>query len=198
MSKTFNFIIDKDICFGRGSKEAEIAFLQYLISEYKNFLLEHAHELNSELYVFLVQILRELEKYIENGEVINLYHSANLQYKTNALNTLKKAFEDSGFSEQFDFHFYLYSNDTLNDRDGMLANALHNIAQKLSVQIQKPVSIKDYLDQITRLINFDEYAENGDNTEFIEMLLNTEELKEMQKVFDDSPIITFDEDDTEE
>ena len=145
-----------------------------------------------------MQILRELEKYIENGEVINLYHSANLQYKTNALNTLKKAFEDSGFSEQFDFHFYLYSNDTLNDRDGMLANALHNIAQKLSVQIQKPVSIKDYLDQITRLINFDEYAENGDNTEFIEMLLNTEELKEMQKVFDDSPIITFDEDDTEE
>lgn len=196
--QTFNFIIDKYICFGRGSKNAELAFLQYLISDYKNFLLEHAHEINSDLYVFLVQILKEVEKYIENGEVIDLYHSANLQYKTNALNTLKKAFEDSGFSEHFDFHFYLYSNDTLNDRDSMLVNALKGIAQKLSVQIQKPVSIIDYLDQITRLENFDGYVENGDNTEFIEMLLNTEELKEIKEMYDDSPIITFNEDDTEE
>lgn len=196
--QTFNFIIDKYICFGGGSKEAELAFLQYLISDYKNFLLEHAHEINSDLFVFLVQILRELEKYIENGEVINLYHSVNLQYKTNALNALKKALEDSGFSEQFDFYFYLYSNDTLNDRDSMLENAIHNLVQKLSSQIQKPVSIIDYLEQITRLINFDEYTEDGDNTELIEMLLNTEELKEMEKMYNDSPIITFDADDTEE
>lgn len=196
--QTFNFIIDRYICFGRGSKSAELAFLQYLMSDYKNFLLEHAHEINSDLYVFLVQILRELEGYIENGEVINLYHSANLQYKTNILNTLKEAFEDSGFSEQFDFYFYLYSNDTLNDRDSMLVNTLKSMAQKLSVQIQKPISIIDYLDQITRLANFDEYVKNGANTEFIEILLNTEELKEMKKMFDDSPIITFDEDDTEE
>lgn len=196
--QTFNFIIDKYICFGGGSKVAELAFLQYLISDYKNFLLEHAHEINSDLYVFLVQILRELDKYIENGEVINLYHSANLQYKTDVLNALKKAFEDSGFSEQFDFYFYLYSNDSLNDRDSMLENALHNIAQKLSFQIQKPVSIIDYLDQITRLINFDEYVEDGDNAELIEMLLSTEELKEMEKMYNDSDIITFDEDDTKE
>ena len=95
----------------------------------------------------------------------------------------------------FDFHFYLYSNDILNDRDGMLVNAIKSIVQKLSVQSQKPVSIIDYLDQITRLENFDEYVENGDNTELIEMLLNTEELKEMKKMFDDSPVITFDEGD---
>lgn len=80
----------------------------------------------------------------------------------------------------------------------MLVNALKGIAQKLSVQIQKPVSIIDYLDQITRLENFDGYVENGDNTEFIEMLLNTEELKEIKEMYDDSPIITFNEDDTEE
>lgn len=170
----------------------------HLIFDYKNFLLEHAHEINSDLYVFLVQILRELEKYIENGEVINLYHSTNLQYKTNALNTLKKAFEDSGFSEQFDFYYYLYSHGTLNDRDSMLINALKNIVQKISVQSQKPVSVIDYFDQMARLANFDEYVENGDNTEFIEMLLNTEELKEMKKMFDDSPVITFDEGDIEE
>ena len=42
------------------------------------------------------------------------------------------------------------------------------------------------------------YVENGDNTEFIEMLLNTEELKEIKEMYDDSPIITFNEDDTEE
>lgn len=196
--QTFNFIIDKYVCFGRGSKKAELVFLEYLISDYKNFLLVHAHEINSDLYVFLVQILRELEIYIEGGEVINLYHSVNLQCKTNAINTLKKAFEDSGFSEQFDFCFYLYSNDTLNDRKGMVENALLNIVQKLSSRIKKPTSIMEYLEQIVRLVNFDEYVEDGDNTELIEMFQNTEELKEMEKMYNDSDIITFDIDDAEE
>lgn len=42
---------------------------------------------------------------------------------------------------------------------------------------------------MARLANFDKYVENGDNTE---------ELKEMKKMFDDSPVITFDEGDIEE
>ena len=196
--QTFNFIIDKYVCFGGGSKEAELTFLEYLISDYKNFLLEHAHKINSDLYVFLVKILRELEKYIENGEVINIFHSANLQCKANVLNALKKAFEDSGFSDQFDFYFYLYCNDIFNDRNSMLEISLHDIVQKLSSRIQKPTAIIDYLEQIVRLINFNEYVEDGDNTELIEMLKNTEELKEMEKIYNDSPVITFDEDNTEE
>lgn len=172
--------------------------MESLIFDYKNFLLEHAHEINSDLYVFLVKILRELEEYIENGELINIYHSVNLQYKANVLNTLNKAFEDGGFSEQFDFYFYLYSNDTLNDRHSMLKNALLDIEQKVSSLIQKPVSVMDYFEQLVRLLNFDEYDEDGDNTELIEILQNTEEIKEMERMYNDSDIITFDIDDTEE
>lgn len=196
--QTFNFIIDKYVCYGGGSKRAEIAFLEYLISEYKNFLLEHAHEINSDLYFFLVQIIRELEKYVENGEVLSLFQATNFQCEANVINALKKALEDSGFNEKFDFYFFLDSEGILTNRNSMLENALRNIVQKLSYQSQKPVSIIDYLDQIVQLINFDECAEDEDHTEFIEMLRNTEELKEMEKIYNDSPIIAFDIDNTEE
>jgi len=189
--QTFDFIVSKYVCFGRGSKLAELSFIQYLISEYKNFILLHAHEINSDLYVFLVQILRELEEYIENDEVINFYHSVNLQYKTSILNTLRRTFQDSGFSEQFDFYFYIYNNYDLNNKEDILKNAMQDIAQKISSRVENPTSILDYLDQISRLINFDNYVENEDNAEYIEMLQNTEEIKEMEKMYNESPIITF-------
>lgn len=190
--QTFNFIIEKYTCFGGGSKEAELYILQYLIYVYKNFLLEHAHKINSDLYIFLVLILKDIGTYIDNDEMINLYHSVDLQYKTDALNMLKKAFEDSGFSTQFDFYYYLYSNDILNKKTEMIKSALHNIVENIKIRNKNPSTVMEYLEQITKLVNYDEYVEGGNNAELIERILqNTKELKELEKMYDDSPIITF-------
>lgn len=193
--QTFNFIIEKYTCFGEGAKKDEICIIQCLISEYKNFLLEHAHEINADLYVFLVQILKELETYIENNEIINIYHSANLQYKTDVLNMMKRAFENSGFSSNFDFYYYLYSKVFSINKEDMLLSSLKKILQNISSRIEKPISFMEYLEQIVRLMCFDEYIEDEDNTDLIQkMLYDCEELKEAEKKYNDSAIIKFDKD----
>lgn len=190
--QTFNFIIEKYTCFGAGSKQAEIYFIKYLISDYKNFLLEHAHEINSDLYVFLVKVLKELETYIENNEIINFYHSVNLQYKADILNILKKAFENSGFSSQFDFYYYLYSKGILDNKEDMLLSAIKKIVQNISFSDKNPISITEYLEQIVRLMYFDEHAEDEDYTELVKkMLQNTEKLREAEKMYNDSSIVKF-------
>lgn len=191
--QTFNFIIEKYTCFGEGSKKDEIYIINCLISEYKDFLLEHAHEINSDLYVFLVQILKELETYIGNNEIINIYHSVNLQYKTDALNILKSAFENSGFSSNFDFYYYLYSKAFLINKNDMLSSSLKKILKNISSRIEKPISFMEYMEQIVRLMCFDEYIEDEDNTELIKKVLyDSEELKEAEKKYNDSAIIKFD------
>ncbi len=191
--QTFNFIVEKYTCLGEGSKEAEIYIIKCLISEYKDFLLEHALEINSDLYVFLVKILKELETYIDNNEIFIFYHSVNLQYKADVLNMLKEAFEQSGFNSQFDFYYYLYNKGILSNKEDMLLRSIKNILKNISIQLESPTSFAEYLEQIVRLMCFDEYAEDKDNTELIKkMLYDMEELKEAEKMYNDSATIKFD------
>ncbi len=137
--------------------------------------------------------MKELETYIENNEIINIYHSANLQYKTDVLNMMKKAFENSGFSSNFDFYYYLYSKVFLMNKEDMLLSSLKKILQNISFRIEKPISFMEYLEQIMRLMCFDKYIEDEDNTELIKkMLYDSEELKEAEKKYNDSAIIKFD------
>lgn len=107
---TLDFIVTQYSCFGRGSKIIEIELIKYTISEYKDFLLNHAYEINRDLYDFLVNILNDLTSYIEE-ETISFYNSVRLRYKINGLNLLRDAFEKSGFNTRFDFYYYLYDND---------------------------------------------------------------------------------------
>lgn len=191
--QTFNFIIEKYTCFGAGSKEAEIYFIDLLISIYKDFLLEYAHVINSDLYVFLVKILKELETYIENNEIINFYHSVHLQYKTDVLNILKRAFENSGFSSQFDFYYYLYSNGILDNKKDMFLSAMKNIVENMKFKEKNPISSMEYLEQIVRLMYFDEFAKGIDDVELIKKTLqNTEVLKEAEKIYNNSPTVKLD------
>ena len=189
--QTFSFIVDRYICFGNGSKEAELVFVKYLILEYKEFLLGHAHEINPNLYVYLIEILRELERYIDDCELLNIYHAVDLQRKTNILNVWERKFENGGFSESFDFKCYMDNKDNLMDKGSMFKSASLIVVKKLSNEIQCPTEIEEYLGELVRLLYFDEYDEDADNTELVELLQNIEEVKELEKMYHDSDIVTW-------
>lgn len=191
--ETFDFIVLHYCCFGRGSKYAEITLLTELIKIYKDFLLEHSHEINADLYIFLVQLLKEIETYMDNNELINFYHSADLKYRANVLRELRKVFEKNDFSEKFDFWYYIYHNDKLNDRDGLLNDAIRDIVEDIKVLIEHPVSFSDYLTKIANLSLFDEYLDGATNEILIQKLY-TDELRDLEKWFNESDTVTFDED----
>lgn len=188
--ETFDFIVTRYCCFGRGSKIAEIAFLTELISKYKDFLLEHAHEINADLYIFLVQILRDLEIHIENEEIINFFYSTNLKYRANALHELRIAFEKNNFSEKFDFGYCIHQSDKLNDSDGLLNEAIKDIVENLKVCLEKPSSVTDYLTRIVCLDCFEEYLA-GITGDVLVQNLYAEKLKELEQLFDESDTVEF-------
>ncbi len=188
--ETFDFIVTRYCCFGRGSKVLEIALLTELINEYKDFLLEHAHEINVELYIFLVQLLRELEIHIENEDLINISYSANLKYRTNVLHELRAAFEKSNFSKKFDFWYYIDQSDKLNDIEGLLNDAIKDICEDLQVSLQQPSMVKDYLIRIVYLECFEEHL-SGITGDVLVQNLYGEKLKELEKVFNESDTVEF-------
>lgn len=189
----FDFIVTRYCCFGRGSKIAEISLLTELINNYKDFLLEHAHEINSDLYIFLVQLLKELESYIDNNELINFYHSANLKYRANVLQELRSVLEKNNFSEKFDFWYYINQSEKLNDRDALLNEAIKDIAEEIQVSLEHPVSAKDYLDRIACLQLFEEYFDGIIEEVLLKQNAYTDVLKELEKSFDESDIVEFDD-----
>ena len=191
--ETFDFIVNRYCCFGRGSKTVEIAFLQVLIDQYKDFLLEHAHEINSDLYIFLVQLLKELEMYIENDELVNLVHATNLKYRANVLKQLRTAFEESNFSKKFDFWYYIYQDSKLNNRDGLLADALKDIVEELKKSEASPFCAADYLNKIVPMVLFEKYLAGEVDNVSIEKLVVDERLKELQALFDDNDSVELDD-----
>lgn len=192
--ETFDFIVTRFVCFGRGSKVIELSLLEYLINEYKDFLLEHAHEINSDLYVFLVQLLKDVGNYIEE-RTINIFNSTNLQYRANVLIHLKRALEESGFSSNFDFWYYIHNSETLTDRDQLLKTALDDIATKIKERTESEVTFGDYIKQLARLAYFDQEDVPIELTE--EIICNSDELKELEEQFESSRLVSFSDDESD-
>lgn len=192
--ETLDFIVNRYCCFGRGSKKAEIAFLRILIDQYKDILLEHAHEINSDLYIFLVQLLKEIETYIENGDLVNFFHAASVRCKANVLNQLRNAFEESNFSRNFDFWYYIYQDNKLNDRNGLQLDAVKDIIEELKKSEISPSCATDYLRKIAPMLFFEKYLAGEVDDVLIEKLIEDEELQELQALFDDSDSVEFDDD----
>ncbi len=192
--ETFDFIVTRYSCFGRGSKEIEIGLIKYIISEYKDFLLDHVYELNRDLYDFLVKILKDLTSYIEEG-TISFYNSVDLRYKANALNMLRKAFVESGFNTKFDFYYYLDNIDIESKTEEMLKTAIDDIVKDLEKRIDTPITAMDYLEVISRLTCFDSYVVGDDTPTLVEFArLESEMLKDLEEEFDNSPVVEFEND----
>lgn len=195
--ETLDFIVNQYCCFGIKSSIIDIVLLKLIIEEYKNFLLKHAHKINSDLYIFLVQILKEIEEHIENGEFVDVTHSANLKYKTNALKQLCTAFEKSGFSKSFDFMYYISQDSKLNDRECMLKDALIDIAKEIERSIDHPVCAADYLNKIVPMRNFEAYLDGEMDDFTAESLLESELIekiiREHIEAFDDSDSVEDDD-----
>lgn len=194
---TFDFIVTHYCCFGRGSKIAEIALLMELIKIYKDFLLENAHEINADLYIFLVQLLKDLQEHIEENKLIDFFYSANLKYGANVLNELRIAFTKSNFSEKFDFWYYIHQSEKLSDRDALLNEAVKNILEDLQISLEHPPMVSDYLARIASLLSFEEYLE-GITGDMLIQGLDHDYIEELESSFYESETVEFEDDENED
>ena len=188
--ETFDFIIERYVCFGNGSKIAELACMRRLIEDYKRFLLEYAQEINRDLYSFLLPVLKELEGYAETG--MCFVDAANLKSHAMILRRLYHAFKKSKLSDKFDFYYYIYQDEMLNDRDTWLKEALKEIAHNIQNDMEHPIEAIEYIRRTIYLLDFDIYF-NDDEEAVYNFAYKEGIIDDVETMLKNSEIYTHDE-----
>lgn len=185
-----NFIITRYTCFGYGSKIAELTCMERLIEDYKRFILGCAHEINRDFYSFLWSILRELGDYAETG--MDFVNIANIKCHVIILRQLYSAFEKNNFSDKFDFYYYCYQDEKLNDKDAVLKEAIEEIAHNIQNDIEHPIEAIEYIKRTIYLLDFDIYL-NDDEEAIYNLAYKKGIIDDVETMLQNSEIYTHDE-----